>query len=66
LLVSVDGHPMHLQVRAPDSGGPTVVLEAGMGSFSPNWYWVQEGHARVVANAIQAVVQAASGRPLSS
>jgi pimeloyl-ACP methyl ester carboxylesterase len=33
---------MHLQVRAPDSGGPTVVLEAGMGSFSPNWYWVQE------------------------
>ena len=42
LLVSVDGHPMHLQVRAPDSGGPTVVLEAGMGSFSPNWYWVQE------------------------
>ena len=42
LLVSVDGHPMHLQVRAPDSGGPTAVLEAGMGSFSPNWYWVQE------------------------
>ena len=21
--------------------GPTVVLEAGMGSFSANWYWVQ-------------------------
>jgi pimeloyl-ACP methyl ester carboxylesterase len=41
LLVNVDGHPMHLQVRGPDSGGPTVVLEAGMGSFSPNWYWVQ-------------------------
>jgi len=42
LLVDVDGHPMHLQVRGPDSGGPVVVLEAGMGSFSPNWHWVQE------------------------
>ena len=36
LLVNVDGHPIHLQVRGPDSGGPTVVLDAGMGSFSPN------------------------------
>jgi pimeloyl-ACP methyl ester carboxylesterase len=42
LLVNVDGHPMHLQGRGPDSSGPTVVLEAGMGSFSPNWYWVQQ------------------------
>jgi pimeloyl-ACP methyl ester carboxylesterase len=42
LLVNVDGHPMHLQVRGPDSSGPTVVLEAGMGSFSPNWHWVQQ------------------------
>jgi pimeloyl-ACP methyl ester carboxylesterase len=41
-LVDVDGHQMHLQVQGPDSGGPTVVLEAGMGSFSPNWYWVQQ------------------------
>jgi pimeloyl-ACP methyl ester carboxylesterase len=42
LLVHVDGHQMHLQVRGPDSGWPIVVLEAGMGSFSPNWYWVQQ------------------------
>ena len=42
LLINVDGHPMHLQVRGPDTDGPTVVLEAGMGSFSPNWYWVQQ------------------------
>ena len=42
LLVNVHGHPMHLQVRGPDSGRPVVVLEAGMGSFSPNWHWVQE------------------------
>jgi pimeloyl-ACP methyl ester carboxylesterase len=48
LLVQVDGHPMHLQVRGPDSGGPTVVLEAGMGSFSPNWYWVQSELAPTV------------------
>jgi pimeloyl-ACP methyl ester carboxylesterase len=48
LLVHVDGHQMHLQVRGPDSGRPTVVLEAGMGSFSPNWYWVQQELAPTV------------------
>jgi pimeloyl-ACP methyl ester carboxylesterase len=48
LLVHVDGRQMHLQVRGADSDGPTVVLEAGMGSFSPNWYWVQEELAQVV------------------
>jgi len=41
LLVNVDGHQMHLQVRGPDIDGPTVVLDAGIGSFSPNWHWVQ-------------------------
>src|SRR4029453_9404411 len=41
LLGHVDGHQMHLQVRRPDSAAPTVVLEAGMGSFSPNWCAVQ-------------------------
>ena len=48
LLVQVDGHSMHLQVRGPDSGAPTVVLEAGMGSFSPNWHWVQSELAPTV------------------
>jgi pimeloyl-ACP methyl ester carboxylesterase len=48
LLVHVDGRQIHLQVRGADSAGPTVVLEAGMGSFSPNWYWVQEELAPVV------------------
>ena len=47
LLVHVDGRQIHLQVRGADSDGPTVVLEAGMGSFSPNWYWVQEELAPV-------------------
>ena len=48
LLVRVDGRQMHLQVRGADSDGPTVVLEAGMGSFSPNWHWVQEELAPAV------------------
>jgi pimeloyl-ACP methyl ester carboxylesterase len=48
LLVTVEGHPMHLRVRGPDTSGPTVVLEAGMGSFSPNWHWVQEELAPTV------------------
>ena len=48
LLVYVDGRQIHLQVRGADAAGPTVVLEAGMGSFSPNWYWVQEELAPVV------------------
>jgi pimeloyl-ACP methyl ester carboxylesterase len=49
LLVHVNGHQMHLQVRGPDSGGPIVVLEAGMGSFSPNWYWVQQELAPTIS-----------------
>jgi pimeloyl-ACP methyl ester carboxylesterase len=48
LLARVDGRQIHLQVRGAESQGPTVVLEAGMGSFSPNWYWVQEELAPVV------------------
>jgi pimeloyl-ACP methyl ester carboxylesterase len=48
LLIHVDGRQTHLQVRGADSDGPTVVLEAGMGSFSPNWYWVQQELAPVL------------------
>jgi pimeloyl-ACP methyl ester carboxylesterase len=51
ILVDVGGHRLHLDIRG-DGPGPTVVLEAGMGSFSPNWYWVQTELApemRVVA-----------------
>src|SRR3954470_10654939 len=40
VLVDVGGHRLHLDVQGTNSG-PTVVLEAGMGSFSANWYWVQ-------------------------
>jgi pimeloyl-ACP methyl ester carboxylesterase len=52
-LVDVGGHRMHLDVRGPeDAPGPTVVLDAGLGSFSANWHWVQTELAttlRVVA-----------------
>jgi pimeloyl-ACP methyl ester carboxylesterase len=48
LLVHVDGRQIHLQVLGAESGGPTVVLEAGMGSFSPNWCWVQQELAPTV------------------
>jgi pimeloyl-ACP methyl ester carboxylesterase len=51
LLVDVGGHRLHLDVRGTGDG-PTIVLEAGMGSFSANWYWVQDEVAtsnRVVA-----------------
>jgi pimeloyl-ACP methyl ester carboxylesterase len=48
LLVHVDGRRIHLQVLGAETGGPTVVLESGMGSFSPNWYWVQQELAPTV------------------
>ena len=51
-MVDVGGYRLHLQVVGDGSGGPTVVLEAGLDSFSTNWYWVQTALAssmRVVA-----------------
>ena len=51
-MVEVGAMRMHLDVRGVDRGLPTVVLEAGLGSFSPNWHWVQQELAdtmRVVA-----------------
>ena len=40
-MVDIGGLRLHLDVRGHDHGKPTVVLEAGLGSFSPNWHWVQ-------------------------
>ena len=54
---------MHLLVRGPESGGPTVVLEAGMGSFSPNWYWVQQQHAPTVRSVAYDRAGLGSSRP---
>jgi pimeloyl-ACP methyl ester carboxylesterase len=51
-MIDVGGHRLHLDVRGTDQGAPTVVLEAGLGSFSSNWHWVHQelaGTTRVVA-----------------
>lgn len=51
-MVDVGGRRMHLNVRGEGRGAPTVVLDAGLGSFSPNWHWVQHelaGSLQVVA-----------------
>jgi membrane protease YdiL (CAAX protease family)/pimeloyl-ACP methyl ester carboxylesterase len=51
-LVDVGGYRLHLQLMGEQHTGPTVILEAGLDSFSTNWYWVQTDLAssvRVVA-----------------
>src|SRR4051794_11482837 len=40
-IVDVGGYRLHMLVMGDSFGGPTVVLEAGLDSFSTNWYWVQ-------------------------
>jgi pimeloyl-ACP methyl ester carboxylesterase len=52
-FVDVDGRRMHLLVMGNESGKPTILLEAGIGSSSSNWAWVQSELAastRVVAS----------------
>lgn len=46
LLVDVGGFRLHAQVAGRDNPGPTVILDAGMISFSSNWAWVQPEVAR--------------------
>ncbi len=51
-MVKAGGHRLHLNVMGEACGGPTVVLEAGGTSFSPQWSRVQPGiaeFARVVS-----------------
>lgn len=51
-MVDVGGVRLHLDVSGEQRGRPTVILDAGLGSFSPNWHWVQRelaDHVRVVA-----------------
>lgn len=45
-MVSVGERRLHLQISGEDTGRPTVILEAGMASFSSNWAWVQEELSR--------------------
>jgi pimeloyl-ACP methyl ester carboxylesterase len=46
-LVDVGGNRLHLVVTGEDHGGPTVILDGGMVSFSSNWAWVQPELAKV-------------------
>jgi pimeloyl-ACP methyl ester carboxylesterase len=48
VLVDVGGCRLHLNIQGNNSQGPAVVLEAGMGSFSSNWYWVQTELAKTM------------------
>lgn len=46
-LVDVGGYRLHLVVSGDASAGPTVILDAGMVSFSSNWAWVEPELAKV-------------------
>jgi pimeloyl-ACP methyl ester carboxylesterase len=51
-LVDVGGYRLHLNLMGDSQVGPTVLLDAGMVSFSSNWAWIQPEiakSARVVA-----------------
>jgi pimeloyl-ACP methyl ester carboxylesterase len=48
--IDIGGWSLHLNCSGPFGSGPTVVLEAGSGDFSPTWTFVQprvESFARV-------------------
>ncbi|MBK8023061.1 MAG: alpha/beta fold hydrolase [Chloroflexi bacterium] len=44
-FVDVGGYRLHVQVMGEGQPGPTVILDAGMVSFSSNWAWVQSAVA---------------------
>lgn len=51
-MVDIGGRRIHLVEMGQDRGRATVILEAGMASFSSNYYWVQSELAattRVIA-----------------
>src|SRR5881296_3863698 len=48
-LYEVGGHKMPLYATGSATNGPSVVLEAGAGAFSIDWYLVQQEVARFAA-----------------
>lgn len=46
-LVDAGGFRLHLQAAGDESAKPTVILDAGMVSFSSNWAWVEPVIAKV-------------------
>jgi pimeloyl-ACP methyl ester carboxylesterase len=47
LVELADGRMLHLQVAGEQHEGPTVVLDAGFGAFSPAFAWVRQELAQV-------------------
>src|SRR5689334_18119619 len=45
-IYEIGGHKMHLYALGGKDTGPSVVLEAGTGAFSLDWYLVQQEVAR--------------------
>ena len=41
-FVDLGGRRIHMLVKGQENGKPTVLLEAGIASFSSNWAWVQD------------------------
>ncbi len=51
-LFDVGDHRLHVDVTGEPTSTPTVILEAGIGSFSSNWAWVRDelaSNGRVVS-----------------
>lgn len=46
-MVDVGGYRLHVDMMGKTQSSPTVILDAGMISFSSNWAWVQPEVAKV-------------------
>ena len=57
-LVDVGGHRLHLQCTSTGAGGPTVILEPGLGATSSDMSWI----APVVARHTRVCVYDRAGR----
>src|SRR5688500_17205483 len=45
-MYEVGNYKMHLYATGEGAGGPSIVLEAGAGAFSMDWYLVQQEVAK--------------------
>ena len=46
-MIDVGGYSLHLNAQGENRSNPTVILDAGMVSFSSNWAWIQPEVAKV-------------------
>src|SRR5688572_1451804 len=61
-LYEVGGRKMHLYQSGKEQEGPSVVLEAGAGAFSLDWYLVQQEVQRFAVTTELGMPGANSGR----